>query len=56
VVSLKVQTKDRYGRTVAESYRNGQSVNLAMVQSGQTFAYGQYLSSCDGGAYLAAEA
>jgi endonuclease YncB( thermonuclease family) len=56
VVSLKVQTKDRYGRTVAEIFRNGRSVNLAMVQSGQAFAYRKYLAACDGGAYLAAEA
>ena len=56
MVSLKVQTKDRYGRTVAEIFRNGRSVNLAMVQSGQAFAYRKYLAACDGGAYLAAEA
>jgi micrococcal nuclease len=56
VVSLKVQTKDRYRRTVAEVFRNGRSVNLAMVQSGQAFAYRKYLAGCDGGAYLAAEA
>ena len=56
VVSLKAQTKDRYGRTVAEVFRNGRAVNLAMVQSGQAFAYRKYLSACDGGAYLAAEA
>ena len=56
VVSLKVQTKDRYRRTVAEVFRNGRSVNLAMVQSGQAFAYRKYLAACDGGACLAAEA
>ena len=56
VVTLKAQTKDRYGRTVAEVFRNGRAVNLAMVQSGQAFAYRKYLAGCDGGAYLAAEA
>jgi len=56
VVDLKVETKDRYGRTVAEVFRHGRSVNLAMVQSGQAFAYRHYLAACDGGAYLAAEA
>ncbi len=56
VVSLKVQTKDRYRRTVAEIFRNGRSVNLAMVKNGQAFAYRKYLAACDGGAYLAAEA
>ncbi len=56
VVTLKAQTKDRYGRTVAEVIRNGRAVNLAMVQSGQAFAYRKYLAACNGGAYLAAEA
>ncbi len=56
VVSLKAQTKDRYGRTVAEVFRNGRAVNLAMVQRGQAFAYRKYLAACNGGAYLGAEA
>ena len=56
VVTLKAQTKDRYRRTVAEIFRNGRSVNLAMVENGQAFAYRKYLAACDGGAYLAAEA
>ena len=55
-VTPKIETKDRYGRTVAEVFRNGRSVNLAMVQSGQAFAYRYYLAACDGRAYLAAEA
>lgn len=55
-VALRVQTQDRYGRTVAEVFRGGQSVNLAMVSSGQAFAYRQYLSGCDQAAYLGAEA
>ncbi len=56
VVTIRPQTKDRYGRTVAEVFRNGRAVNLAMVQSGQAFAYRKYLAACNGGAYLAAEA
>ena len=56
VVLLRPQTIDKYGRTVAEVFRNGQNVNLAMVSSGQAFAYRKYLSACDGSAYLAAEA
>jgi endonuclease YncB( thermonuclease family) len=55
-VSLRIQTKDRYGRTVAEVYRDGRSVNLAMVSSGQAFAYRKYLAACDSRAYLTAEA
>ena len=53
-VSLRVQAVDRYGRSVAEVIGKG-IVNLAMVQSGQAFVYGQYLGRCDRGAYLAAE-
>ena len=56
VVSLRPQTIDKYGRTVAEVFRNGQNVNLAMVSSGQAFAYRKYLGACDGSAYLGAEA
>ena len=55
-VSLRVQTRDRYGRTVAELFRGGQSINLEMVRSGQAFVYRQYLRQCDGAAYLGAEA
>jgi endonuclease YncB( thermonuclease family) len=56
VVTISPQKKDRYGRTVAEVFRNGQSVNLAMVQNVQAFAYRKYLSACDRGTYLATEA
>ena len=53
-VSLRVQSVDRYGRSVAEVIGKG-PVNLAMVQSGQAFVYRQYMGRCDRGAYLAAE-
>ena len=55
-VKLRPQTIDKYGRTVAEMFRNCQNVNLAMVRSGRAFAYRNYLSACDGSAYLGAEA
>jgi endonuclease YncB( thermonuclease family) len=55
-VNLRIQTRDRYGRTVAEVFRDGRSVNLAMVSSGEAFAYRRYLAACDGSAYLTAEA
>ena len=42
-VQLRVVDKDRYGRTVAEVYRNGRSVNLQMVTEGQAVVYRQYL-------------
>ena len=53
MVSLRPQTIDKYGRIVAEMFRNGQYVNLAMVSSGQAFAYRKYLAACDVSAYLA---
>jgi hypothetical protein len=56
VVTLRPQTIDRYGRTVAEVFRGGQNTNLAMVSSGAAFAYRKYLAACDGSAYLGAEA
>lgn len=56
VVSLRPQTIDKYGRTVAEVFRGGQNTNLAMVSSGQAFAYRKYLSACNQSAYLGAEA
>jgi hypothetical protein len=37
-------------------FRNGRSVNLAMVQSGQALAYRKYLAACDGAPFLNAEA
>lgn len=55
-LTLRVQATDRYGRTVAELFRGGQSINLQMVRDGQAFAYRQYLRQCDENAYLGAEA
>ena len=54
-VSLRVQTRDRYGRTVAEVFRGQQNLNVQMVRRGQAFAYRQYLRQCDAAAYLGAE-
>ena len=55
-VTLQTQTQDRYGRTVAEVFRGGQSINLEMVRSGEAFAYRKYLAACDGPSYLQTEA
>ena len=52
-VTLKTQTKDRYGRTVAEVFtQNGTNAGLALVQQGHAFAYRQYLKQCDKWTYL----
>ncbi len=52
-VTLKAQTTDRYGRTVAEVFSaNGRNVGLTLVQQGHAYAYRQYLQQCDQWAYL----
>jgi endonuclease YncB( thermonuclease family) len=52
-VTLKVQTRDRYGRTVAEVFtQNGANAGLTLVQQGNAFAYRQYLKQCDEWAYM----
>ena len=38
-VTLRVQTTDRYGRTVAELLNRQGNVNQLMVRAGQAFAY-----------------
>lgn len=53
-VTLRVQTIDRYGRSVAEVIGEI-NVGLAMVEDGQAFAYRQYLRHCDRKEYLDAE-
>jgi len=45
-VQVRTITRDRYGRTVAELYVSGRSVNLQMVKDGQAVVYRQYLSGC----------
>ena len=54
-VQLVIRDMDRCRRTMAGILRNGQSLNLKMVRSGQAFAYRQYLAKCDAAAYLRAE-
>ena len=55
-VSMRTVDTDRYGRTVAELFSQGRSINLSLVESGHAVAYRQYLSNCDREAYLDAEA
>jgi len=53
-VRIQPHTTDRYGRTVAEVISDI-NINLVMVEDGQAFAYGSYLSGCDANEYLDAE-
>ena len=55
-VTLRVQTTDRYGRTVAEVLSRRGNVNQLMVSAGQAFAYRRYLRQCDAQRYLQLEA
>jgi micrococcal nuclease len=57
-VQVRPVELDRYGRTVAEVFKNGQSVNLQMVQEGRAVVYREYLSACAStqSRYLQAEA
>ena len=54
-VTLRVQTTDRYGRTVAELLNRRGNVNQLMVEAGQAFAYRRYLRKCDSQRYLQLE-
>lgn len=46
-VTLKVKARDRYGRTVAEIYKDSRNLNQTLVGQGQAFVYWQYISGCD---------
>lgn len=45
-VILRVVDTDKYGRTVAEVFKEGNSVNLQMVKNGAAAVYRQYLDGC----------
>jgi endonuclease YncB( thermonuclease family) len=53
-VTLRPQTVDRFGRTVAEVIGEV-NLNLALVEDGMAFAYRKYLGQCDAREYLDAE-
>ena len=46
-VALRSKAIDRYGRTVAEVFRNGSNINQSLVVSGNAFVYWQYIKGCD---------
>ncbi|MBD1851013.1 thermonuclease family protein [Cyanobacteria bacterium FACHB-502] len=56
-IELRTVDTDRYGRTVAEVYRNDQSINLQMVSDGWAVVYTEYLDGCSStrSDYLTAE-
>jgi len=54
-VLLAVQTKDRYGRSVAEIFKGSQNINQSLVSSGAAFVYWKYIAKCDRSSYASAE-
>ncbi|MCP9820722.1 thermonuclease family protein [Synechococcus sp. Cruz-9H2] len=54
-VTLRPQTMDRFGRTVAEVIGKT-NLGLAMVEHGEAFVFRRHLASCDTKRYLDAEA
>ena len=54
-VTVRIQTKDRYGRTVAELINNQGNINQQMIRRGHAFAYRRYLKQCDSSEYLRLE-
>lgn len=55
-VRLRVQTLDRFGRTVAEVFTNKGNINQLMVKQGHSFVYRRYLEKCDRAHYISLEA
>lgn len=53
-MTLRPQTVDRFGRTVAEVFGEV-NINLALVEDGEAFAYRRYLIQCEAKEYLDAE-
>ncbi|MEA5414323.1 thermonuclease family protein [Synechococcus sp. BA-132 BA5] len=53
-MTIKAQTVDRYGRTVAEVI-GAVNINLALVEDGMVFAYRKDLSQCAARKSLEAE-
>ena len=45
-VQLRTIERDQYGRTVAEVFRNGRSINLQLVEEGEAVVYDEYLDAC----------
>lgn len=54
-VRLRTIAEDRFGRTVAEVFYQGQNLNLQLVREGHAVVYRQFLEGCDRNAYFPAE-
>ena len=45
-VGIRRITRDRYGRTIAELYVNGNNVGQELVNQGHAWIYGRYAYQC----------
>jgi len=54
-LTIPAGTHDAHGRTVAKLTVDGIDVNLALVKTGNAWAYSEYLSAADKPIYLAAQ-
>ena len=54
-VTLRVQTIDRYGRSVAEVFTKRGNINESIIEQGHGFVYRRYLSNCNGSRYRSLE-
>jgi len=54
-VTLRIQTIDRYGRSVAEVFTKKGNINESIIEQGHGFVYRRYLSKCNGSRYLSLE-
>ena len=54
-VTLRTQTIDRYGRSVAEVFTKKGNINESIIEQGHGFVYRHYLSKCNSSRYLSLE-
>ena len=46
-ITLRTNTTDRYGRSIAEILKGNTNINQSLVRSGNAFVYWQYIRGCD---------
>ena len=54
-VTLRIQTIDRYGRSVAEVFTKRGNINESIIEQGHGFVCRRYLSNCNSSRYLSLE-
>ena len=54
-VTLRIQTMDRHGRSVAEVFTKRGNINESIIEQGHGFVCRRYLSNCNGSRYRSLE-